>query len=174
MKNILISISPINIVRRIIYMIREFYLFIFYIRKLKTIESELDSNKIFKYSWFSYVKAINLKAETLSLVNKPYEELEEDQKKELEKLELSFISREISKHNDIFIKADIIELIKTKAVRVKDSDFYGYMVEISFNWKNASLYHFLRTFFHMIIWTLIILMLPYNFIYEYVISFFNK
>ena len=87
-----------------------------YVKSIRLIEKDLEERKIFKYSWFSYVKAINLKAETLSLVNKPYNELDKDEKKELEKLELSFISREISKYNDIFLSSNLIELIKTSTI----------------------------------------------------------
>ncbi len=172
MKKLFKSISPINIIRRLFKIIQEFYLFLFYIKKVRSLGQELLDNKIMKYSWFSYVKAINLKAETLSLVNKPYHELDEDEKKELEKLELSFISREISKYNEIFILSGIIELIKTKANRVKDNDFYGYMVEISFNWKNASLYQCLRLLFQLSIWIVILIYIPYNLLYEYLVSFF--
>jgi len=153
-------------------MTKELIFFISYVRGVRKIELELESRNIFKYSWFSYVKAVNLKAETLSLMNKPEAELDKDEKKELEKLELSFVSREISKYNDIFLKNSLIELIKTKAERVKNSDFYGYMVIISFNWKEASLYNFLRTLLHFFILLVFFTILPYDAIYNYITSFF--
>jgi len=172
MKNLIISLSPLNITRRIVYVIKELYMFFFYVRTMSNIKQELKNNKIVKYSWFSYVKAVNLKAETLSLMNKPEHDLDENEKAELDKLELSFISREISKYNDIFISSGTIELIKTTAIRVKDNDFYGYMVEISFKWNNAKLYQILRLLFQVSIWIILLSFLPYNSIYKYIVQFF--
>jgi len=172
MKNLIISLSPLNITRRIVYVIKELYMFFFYVRTMSNIKQELKNNKIVKYSWFSYVKAVNIKAETLSLMNKPEHDLDENEKAELDKLELSFISREISKYNDIFISSGTIELIKTTAIRVKDNDFYRYMVEISFKWNNAKLYQILRLLFQVSIWIMLLSFLPYNSIYEYIVQFF--
>jgi hypothetical protein len=172
MKTLIKSMNTYNIIIRIINLLKELFLFISYVKGIRSLETRLEERNIFKYSWFSYIKAVNLKAETLSLANKPYEELDKDEKKELEKLELSFISREISKYNDIFIESNLIELIKTNANRIKDKDFYGYMVIIAFNWNHMTLYNSLRIIFQSIIWVIILTHIPYSTIYNYVMSFF--
>jgi len=172
MKTLLKSINPYNIIIRTVNLLKELFLFISYVKSMRSLETKLEERNIFKYSWFSYIKAVNLKAETLSLANKPYDELDKDEKKELEKLELSFISREISKYNDIFVESNLIELIKTNANRIKDNDFYGYMVIIAFNWNHMTLYNSLKIIFQSTIWVIILTYLPYSTIYNYIMSFF--
>ena len=172
MKNLIISLSPINIFRRLISISKEIYLFFVYVKSLKGIQKELAERRIVKSSRFSLLKAINLKPETLLLANKLESEMSDDDKEELKKLELSFISREIAKHNDLFMENGIIELIKTKANRVKDKDYYGYMVTITYNWKKARLYEVLRLLLHISMWVTLLVNIPYSSIYNYIVSFF--
>lgn len=172
MKKLILSLSPLNIFSRIISIPKEIYLFFYYVKTLKKIKPILDEKRIIKSSWFSLIKAINLKAETLLLANKPESDMSEEDQDELRKLELSFISREIAKHNDIFIESGIIELIKTKASRIKDKDYYGYMVEISYNWKKAKLYEVVRLLFQLSVWIVTLVNMPYIAIYDYIVSYF--
>jgi len=163
---------PWNILSRVILIIKEFYLFFSYLKTIKQMNSELEERGIVKASRYSLVKAVNLKVETLLLANSLEKDMNKDETEELQKLELSFVSREISKYNDIFITHGIIELIKTKAERVRNKDYYGYMVEISYNWNNATLYQVLRTIFQISIWTLLLYLIPYTTIIGYCISAF--
>ena len=158
---------PWNILSRVILIIKEFYLFFSYLKTIKQMNSELEERGIVKASRYSLVKAVNLKVETLLLANSLEKDMNKDETEELQKLELSFVSREISKYNDIFITHGIIELIKTKAERVRNKDYYGYMVEISYNWNNATLYQVLRTIFQISIWTLLLYLIPYTTIIGY-------
>lgn len=172
MKKLILSLSPRNIFSRIFSISKEIYFFFYYIRVLKKIKPELDRSRIVQSSWFSLIKAVNLKAETLLLANKPESEMDEDEKNELHKLELSFISREIAKHNDVFVENGVIELIKSKANRVKNKDYYGYMVEISYNWKSSSLYEVIRLLFQLSIWVFALINIPYISVYNYIVSLF--
>ncbi len=171
MKNILRSIGPLNIIRRIISMTKEFYFFFIYKKSLKILEPSLKDRNIVKSSSSSLIKSINLKPETLLLANKAEEKMSDDDKNELKKLELSFVSKEIAKHNDIFIEEGIIELIKTEASRVKTSDYYGYLVEISFRWNDAKLYQVLRIIFQISLWIVGLLLFPYKEVFNYIVSF---
>ena len=172
MKKLILRLNPVDIFSRIISISKEIYLFFYYIKTLKKIRPELKEKKIVRSSWFSLVKAVNLKAETLLLANKPESDMDDEDKNELRKLELSFIGREIAKHNDIFIENGIIELIKTKADRVKNKDYYGYMVEISYNWKKAKPYEVIKLVFQLSIWIAVLVNIPYVAIYDYLVSYF--
>ena len=172
MKNLINSLNPVNIIKRLILVIKEFLLFINYLKTLKIMEKDLEDSKIVRFSRYSLGKAINLKPETLLLANKHESDMTEDEKKELNKLELSFISREIAKHNDIFINSGIIELIKTKADRIKNNDYYGYIVEISYNWNHAKPYKVVKLIFHIAIWITVLALLPYKSMYEFTLSLF--
>ena len=116
MKKLILSLSPVNIIKRLILIIKEISMFVSYVKTINNMEKELEDSKIVKFSRHSLGKAINLKPETLLLASKHESDMTDEEKKELNKLELSFISKEISKHNDIFINNGIIELIKTKAI----------------------------------------------------------
>jgi len=170
MKSLIISLSPRNMLSRLVLIIKEIYFFFMYIKAIRGMESELEESRIVRSSRYSFIKAINLKPETLLLANKHESEMSEDDKKELKKLELSFVSREIAKHNDIFISSGIIELIKTNATRIKDDEYYGYMVYITYNWKNAKLYEVLRLLFQISVWVTIFVNIPYIQLYNYLIS----
>jgi hypothetical protein len=172
MKKIVTSMYPWNILSRFILIVKELYFFFSYLKTIKQINPELEEMGIVKASRYSLVKAVNLKVETLLLANSIESDMNKDETEELQKLELSFVSREISKYNDIFITHGIIELIKTKAERVKNKDYYGYMVEIHYNWNNATLYQFLRIIFQISIWTLLLYLIPYTTIIKYCISAF--
>lgn len=172
MKNLIISLNPVNIFKRVISISKELYMFLLYVKALNAIEPELEESRIVKASKFSLIKAINLKPETLLLANKLESDMDKEDKKELHKLELSFVGREIAKYNDIFINSGIIELIKTKATRVKDSEYYGYIVTISYNWKKAKLYEIIRLLFQISIWVIIFVNIPYIDLYNYIMSQF--
>jgi hypothetical protein len=172
MKNLLRSLGPLNIIRRLILMVKEFYFFFVYKKSLKKLEPQLKERNIVKSSNSSLIKSVNLKPETLLLANKAEAGMSDDDKNELKKLELSFVSKEIAKQNDIFIEEGVIELIKTEATRVKTSDYYGYLVEISFKWKDAKLYQVLRVIFQLSLWIVGLLLIPYKTIFNYVVSLF--
>jgi hypothetical protein len=172
MKKLIISLNPVNIFKRVISISKELYMFLLYIKALNEIEPELEESRIVKASKFSLIKAINLKPETLLLANKLESDMDKEDKKELHKLELSFVGREIAKYNDIFINGGIIELIKTKATRIKDNEYYGYMVTISYNWKKAKLYEIIRLLFQISIWVIILVNIPYINLYNYIMSRF--
>lgn len=172
MKKLILSLSPVNIIKRLILIIKEISMFISYVKTINNMEKELEDSKIVRFSRYSLGKAINLKPETLLLANKHESDMTDEEKKELNKLELSFISKEISKHNDIFINNEIIELIKTKANRIKDNDYYGYIVEISYNWNHAKPYKVVKLLFHILVLSTILAIIPYKAIYEFVLSQF--
>ena len=135
MKRILTYLNPIYQIKTIFLTIKEIYLFISYVKTINAMGQTFKSKGIMKDSKYTLVKGINLKAETLM-----YGGVGE----ELERFEISFIGKEMSKYNEIFLENGILELIKTKANRIKNDDFYGYLVSISFNYKYFTLYSILR------------------------------
>lgn len=155
MKRILAYLNPIYQIKTIILTIKEIYLFISYVKTINSMEKTFKSNGIMKDSKYTLVKGINLKAETLM-----YGGVGE----ELERFEISFIGKEMSKYNDIFLENRILELIKTKANRIKNEDFYGYLVSISFNYKYFTLYSILSSILYVILMVLLFLNIPYGYI----------
>lgn len=155
MKRILAYLNPIYQIKTIILTIKEIYLFISYVKTINSMENTFKSNGIMKDSKYTLVKGINLKAETLM-----YGGVGE----ELERFEISFVGKEMSKYNDIFLENRILELIKTKANRIKNEDFYGYLVSISFNYKYFTLYSILSSILYVILMVLLFLNIPYGYI----------
>tara|TARA_R110000751_G_scaffold250586_1_gene350121 strand:- start:525 stop:1004 length:480 start_codon:yes stop_codon:yes gene_type:complete len=155
MKRILAYLNPIYQIKTIILTIKEIYLFISYVKTINSMEKTFKSNGIMKDSKYTLVKGINLKAETLM-----YGGVGE----ELERFEISFIGKEMSKYNDIFLENRILELIKTKANRIKNEDFYGYLVSISFNYKYFTLYSILSSILYIVLMILLFLNIPYGYI----------
>tara|TARA_R110002074_G_scaffold67007_4_gene158050 strand:- start:2847 stop:3326 length:480 start_codon:yes stop_codon:yes gene_type:complete len=155
MKRILAYLNPIYQIKTIILTIKEIYLFISYVKTINSMEKTFKSNGIMKDSKYTLVKGINLKAETLMYGGAG---------EELERFEISFIGKEMSKYNDIFLENRILELIKTKANRIKNEDFYGYLVSISFNYKYFTLYSILSSILYVILIVLLFLNIPYGYI----------
>lgn len=155
MKRILNYINPVRQIKEIVLTIKEIFLFISYIKSINKLEPILKKDGIIKNSKYSLVKGINLKAETL---------LYGGTGEELERFEISFIGKEMSKYNNIFLDEGILELIKTKANRVKNNDFYGYLVDISFNYKYLTLYSIMSKIVYITILVLLILNVPYGYI----------
>lgn len=155
MKRILAYLNPIYQIKTIILTIKEIYLFISYVKTINSMEKTFKSNGIMKDSKYTLVKGINLKAETLMYGGAG---------EELERFEISFIGKEMSKYNDIFLENRILELIKTKANRIKNEDFYGYLVSISFNYKYFTLYSILSSILYVILMVLLFLNIPYGYI----------
>jgi len=155
MKRILTYLNPIAQVKEIYFIIKEILLFVSYANTIDNMETSLKKKGIVKATKFTLVKGINLKAETLMYGGKG---------EELERFEISFIGKEMSKYNDMFMEAGILELIKTKANRIKNEDFYGYLVNISFNFKYITLYSILSVVLYLTMLTVIFVNIPYAYI----------
>jgi hypothetical protein len=176
-KNFLVSILtyPLKIVKNIYLIFKEIYLFISYVKTINKLSDVLEKKGILRSrtSRFALVKGIELKPEILELETDPdniKRILDGEVTPDLERFEISFVGKEMSKYNDIFMQNGILELIKTKANRFyKKSEKYGYLVEISFNYNHLKLYSILVTLFNTAILTIIILLIPY----QYIISLIN-
>lgn len=124
-------------------MIKEIYYFFIYRKAIINLEKTnvLKENGFWRNGLlYGLTYGVNLKSETLLLLSKPENEISLEEKSELEKLEKSFVGKEISKHNGIFMEKGILELMKTYAERWKTPDYYGYVVYLDFNFKEFSIY----------------------------------
>jgi len=143
MKNILKFINPIYVIKRLYNCIKEIFLFISYGKSLNDMEKSgiLKEHGFKRDGTYRLIKGINLQPE-IKLDGGPPDS------SELKRFELSFIGKEISKYNDLFLEENILELIKTTTHRVDDKqDYYGYTVSLMFNFNHLS------TFF--IMWSII-------------------
>ncbi len=52
-----------------------------------------------------------------------------------ESVELKLVSEKMNKYNDFLTKEGILDSIKVDFERVQDDSFYGYILQISFNFK---------------------------------------
>jgi hypothetical protein len=132
MKALLKFINPIFIIKKLFLIIKEIYLFSIYRKSILELERVgiLKERGFYRNGiMFGLTYGVNLKAETL---------LYGGEGDDLKKFELSFIGKAIAKHNDIFINHNILELIKTRAERVKNLDYYGYIVHLDFAFKQVS------------------------------------
>ena len=185
MKKILVNIKtffisiltyPLKSVKNVYLIFKEIYLFISYVKTINKLNDALEKKGIIRSrtSKFSLVKGVELKPEILELETDPDKikrVLEGEVTPDLERFEISFVGKEMSKYNDIFMQHDILELIKTKANRLyKRGEKYGYLVEISFNFNYLKLYFVLSTLINIIIiFSLLLMLLPY----QYIISLIN-
>lgn len=53
-----------------------------------------------------------------------------------ESVELKLISEKMNRYNDFLTKEGILDSIKVDYERVKNDDFYGYVLQIGFNFSN--------------------------------------
>ena len=89
----------------------------------------------------------------------------------LERFEKSFIAEQLRKYNDIFIKNQLIEIVKTSLKRIKTQDYYAYLVTIFFNFKKFTL---LRTIYVLAyFWTLTYLIIKLVNNWGNIISYFK-
>lgn len=52
-----------------------------------------------------------------------------------ESVELKLISEKMNKYNDFLTKEGILDVIKVDYERVQDDNYYGYVLQLSFNFK---------------------------------------
>ena len=58
-----------------------------------------------------------------------------------ESVELRMISEKMNKYNDFLTKEGILDSIKLEYERVQTDDFYGYILQISYNFKKYKRFH---------------------------------
>jgi len=73
-----------------------------------------------------------------------------------ESVELRLISEKIAKYNDFLTKEGLLDSIKVDYDRVKNDVFYGYILQISFNFKKYKKFDFIYSisYFLFLIFTL--------------------
>lgn len=62
-----------------------------------------------------------------------------------EPAELRLISEKLGKYTDFFAKEGILDYIKLDYDRVKNDEFYGYILKISYNFKTYTRIKFIKT-----------------------------
>lgn len=55
-----------------------------------------------------------------------------------ESVELRLISEKMGKYNDFLTKEGLLDSVKMESERIKNENFYGYILKISFNFKKYS------------------------------------
>jgi len=138
---------------------------LFYRKTVKALvaSGELEKNglRVDSLNRIFFVK--NLEAEVLLYGNQ--------EEGGLERFEKSFIAEQLRKYNDIFIKNQLIEIVKTSLKRIKTQDYYAYLVTIFFNFKKFTL---LRTIYVLAyFWTLTYLIIKLVNNWGNIISYFK-
>lgn len=60
-----------------------------------------------------------------------------------ESVELRLVSEKMNKYNDFLTKEGILDSIKVEFERVKSEEFYGYVLQIGFNFKKYTRFNFI-------------------------------
>ena len=60
-----------------------------------------------------------------------------------ESVELRLVSEKMNKYNDFLTKEGILDSIKVEYERVKNEEFYGYILQIGFNFKKYTRFDFI-------------------------------
>lgn len=60
-----------------------------------------------------------------------------------ESVELRLVSEKMNKYNDFLTKEGILDSIKVEYERVKSEEFYGYILQIGFNFKKYTRFNFI-------------------------------
>jgi len=159
------NLSPISFFKFLFSYIKEIRLFLFYRKTVKALvaSGELEKNglRVDSLNRIFFVK--NLEAEVLLYGNQ--------EEGGLERFEKSFIAEQLRKYNDIFIKNQLIEIVKTSLKRIKTQDYYAYLVTIFFNFKKFTL---LRTIYVLAyFWTLTYLIIKLVNNWGNIISYFK-
>lgn len=66
-----------------------------------------------------------------------------------ESVELKLISEKMGKYNDFLTKEGILDSVKMDYDRIKNDEFYGYILKISFNFKKYSEQKYNRSIIHL-------------------------
>jgi hypothetical protein len=130
-KKTLKYISPINYIKTIINVIKDYRRFLKYSKIIDEIvnNKELVNLKYEKGPFSSIIIGIDLKPELL--IYGPENEVKD--------LEIGHVKNILRVNNSVFAKYGILNLIKIKYDRIKNSDYYGYLVKLSYKFSDINL-----------------------------------
>ena len=159
MRRLLNNLNPLVMFSTLISIIRELIDYRIYAKVIERMEKEglLADNGFERGPLYSIIRGVNLRPETLLYG-------EEDQ----EKFELGFVAGEMKKYNELLAKEGILNLVTTKTKRVKNENYYGYVVSILYNFKKLKLRSILYCVIYITILTIILFKLDYSAISNFV------
>ena len=129
--NILNFINPIALIRKLYKMYRELTNYVFFVKKIKHLRS-IGAFKLYgiKVSWRNRMYfVLNLQPELLLYY----------QGAELDSMEKTYVGNEIIKVDNLLAKHQMMDLSIWKHTRILNSDYYAYLLESRFYWREIGL-----------------------------------
>lgn len=150
-KNFLRWFSPVFAVKTAVALYKEYKDWDFYRKTVDQLEADGFFNKhnmqVGKEKQFYF--GVDIPPETLM-----------QPEDEIERFEKQIIAREVSKLNEPLFKAGIFEYLETASERIKNDDYYGYVIMFSFNFRNFTFWKlvysilYLGTFAGILAWVI--------------------
>ena len=158
MKHLLNNLNPLVMFSTLFAIIRELLDYRKYALSIERMDKEglLSDNGFERGPLYSILRGVNLRPETLLYG-------EEDQ----ERFELGFVAEAMKKYNELLAKEGILNLVTTKTKRIKNENYYGYVVSIIYNFKKLKLRSILYCVLYMTILTIVLSKLNYSTILDF-------
>lgn len=163
------NLNPIHFFKFLIKFSKELSVYRYYRKTVKTLEDsgelEREGLRVDRLKRIYFIK--NLAPETLL-----YGANEEGG---IERFEKTFVAEELKLHNNLFIKNQLIDIVKTSLERIKTADYYAYLVLINFRfrlvttWKSIYIILYLSGLTYLIS----IFITHHNDIIEYIKGLYN-
>jgi len=126
-------INPNFIINKFYNIVLEVNIYLKYISALK----QMKNNKIIGDTLELRKDYIN---RLYSVINLPPEFLiEEENKEELNRLEVEYLKHEFKKYNDVFLEYGILDLIKMKTEKICTKDHYAFIIKIKYKWNETNI-----------------------------------
>jgi len=122
-------INPVKIYRELRAIANEafdYWTYIKVINKLKK-DGEFDKVNLRVTEWGKAYYIVNLQPELLIYEKEGFSELQ--------KLEMTKVKESLGPYNEFYLKHMLIDYVKTGFERIRDKDYYGYLVWIDFSYS---------------------------------------
>jgi hypothetical protein len=162
-------LNPINFFSVLKRYVREFRAYLFYVNTIKRLKKSGEFEKRnLRVDFLNRVYFIhNLNPEILM-----YGEAEEGG---IERFEKQFVAESLRAHNDLFIGNELIDIVKTSTTRIKNQDYYAYLVKIGFRFRTMTFWNtiYLIAYLGGVVWLTIFLAGKYPGIRDWVKTITN-
>ena len=148
MLRILDFLNPVSFWKNAVSCYKDVANYRFYRKTIKLLEGEgLLRDKGMRSDWLKRVYfVINLLPETLLAGG------------DVELLERSRVTEAIAERNQVFTKNGILEIIEADYRRIKDNDYYAYLIWVKYRWQTS-----FSEWFKTIAWLILLGTLVYNY-----------
>lgn len=159
MRKLLNYINPFTMLTTLFAIIKELFTYRVYAKAIERMDKEgvLQDNGFERGPFYSIIRGVNLRPETLL-----YGEDEQ------EKFELGFVADNMKKYNELLAKEGVLNLVKANTERVKNNDYYGYLVSIVYRFNKLNYRSIAYCISYITILTIILSKINYSALADFV------